>query len=111
MHMHDQRQVHMHDQRQVQMHDQRQIHNPSSSSTDPNPPMAIEAQQVEEIVPSKLKSRKKVPKSEAALAQARFMANLIDGFQKGRAALKAQQQADRRLSIEDQAAAAAATPQ
>ena len=34
----DQRQVHMSDQRQVHMSDQRQIHNPSSSSTDSNPP-------------------------------------------------------------------------
>ena len=45
VHMHDQRQVQMHYQRQVHMHDQRSIHNPSSSSDDPNPPMAIEAQQ------------------------------------------------------------------
>ena len=58
--MHDQRQVHMHDGRQVHMHDDRQVHmhdqthNPSSSSTDINPPMAIEAPE-EEVVPSKLK--------------------------------------------------------
>merc|ERR1711983_244017 len=59
VHMSDQRQVHMSDQRQVHMSDQRQIHNPSSSSTDPNPPMAIQAPE-EEVVPSKLKmSRKK----------------------------------------------------
>ena len=37
----DNRHVHMSDHRQVHMHDQRQVHNPSSSSTDPNPPMAI----------------------------------------------------------------------
>ena len=56
-HVFDQRQVHMHDGRQVHMHDQRQIHNPSSSSTDPNPPLiATEpaASPAEEIVPSKL---------------------------------------------------------
>ena len=79
----DQRQVHMSDQRQVHMSDQRQVHNPSSSSTDPNPPMAIEpaatAPPTEEVVPSKLTtSRKKVPKSEAGLAQARLVANLND---------------------------------
>ena len=93
----------MHDGRQVHMHDQRQIHNPSSSSTDPNPPMAIQAP-AEEVVPSKLKtSRKKAPKSEAGLAQARLVANLIDGFREVRNAHRAQQQADRRLAIEDQA--------
>ena len=103
----DQRQVHMHDGRQVHMHDDRQIHtheqthNPSSSSTDINPPMAI---QEEEVVPSKLKmSRKKAPTSEAGLAQARLVANLIDGFREVRNAHRAQQQADRRLAIEDQA--------
>ena len=95
------------------MSDQRQIHNPSSSSTDPNPPMAIEpaatAPPAEDIVPSKLtKSREKVPKSEAGLVQARFVANLIDGFQQVRAAHRAQQQHDRRLPMEDQASAAAA---
>ena len=78
----DNRHVHMSDHRPVHMHDQRQIHhNPSSSSTDPNPPMAIEpaAPPTEEVVPSKLtKSRKKVPKSEAGLAQARLVATLID---------------------------------
>ena len=52
-------------------------------------------------------SRKKVPKGEAGLAQARLVANLIDGFREVRAAHRAQQQADRRLPIEDQAAAAA----
>ena len=67
------------------MHDQRQIHNPSSSATDPNPPAAIQpastAPPAEELVPSKLtKSRKNVPKGEAGLAQARLVANLIDGF-------------------------------
>ena len=52
----DNRHVTLQDQRQVHMHDQRQIHNPSSSSRDPNPPMAIEsAPAEEEIVPSKLK--------------------------------------------------------
>ena len=110
VHMSDHRQVHMHDQRQVTLQDQRQVHNPSSSSTDPNPPMAIEpaAPPAEEVVPSKLtKSRKKVPKSEAGLAQARLVANLIDGFQQVRAAHRAQQQADRRLPIEDQAATVA----
>ena len=106
----DQRQVHMSDQRQVHMSDQRQIHNPSSSSTDSNPPMAIQnapAAEAEEIVPSKLKtSRKKAPKSEVGLAQARLVANLIDGFREARAAHREQMQNDRRLSIEDQAAAA-----
>ena len=59
-------------------------------------------------MPSKLtKSRKKVPKGEAGLAQARLVAKLIDGFQQVRTAHRAQQQADRRLPIEDQAAAAA----
>ena len=110
--LHDQRQVHMSDQRQVHMSDQRQIHNPSSSSTDANPPMAIQnapAAEAEEIVPSKLKtSRKKAPKSEVGLAQARLVANLIDGFREARAAQREQMQNDRRLSIEDQAAAAAA---
>ena len=64
----DNRHVALQDQRQVHMHDQRQIHhNPSSSSTDPNPHMAIEqpaasAPPAEEIVPSKLtKSRGEVP--------------------------------------------------
>ena len=107
----DQRQVHMSDQRQVHMSDQRQIHNPSSSSTDSNPPMAIQnapAAEAEEIVPSKLNtSRKKAPKSEAGLAQARLVANLIDGFREARNAHREQLQNDRRLSIEDQAAAAA----
>ena len=105
----------MSDHRQVHMHDQRQVHhNPSSSSTDPNPPMAIEqpvatAPPAEEIVPSKLThSRKKAPTSEAGLAQARLVANLIDGFQQVRAAHRAQVQADRRLPIEDQASASAA---
>ena len=114
VHMSDHRQVHMHDQRQVTLQDQRQVHhNPSSSSTDPNPPMAIEqpastAPPVEDLVPSKLtKSRKKVPKGEAGLAQARLVANLIDGFQQVRVAHRAQQQADRRLPIEDQAATVA----
>ena len=102
----DQRQVHMHDGRQVHMHDQRSIHNPSSSSTDANPPMAAIAPPQEEVVPSKLKtSRKKAPKSEAGQAQARLVAGLIDGFQQARAAYRAQQQNDRRLSIEDQSAA------
>ena len=94
------------------MHDQRQIHNPSSSSTDPNPPMAIEqpaASPAEEVVPSKLtQSRKKAPKSEVGLAQARLVANLIDGFNQVRAAHRAQVQADTRLPIEDQASASAA---
>ena len=51
----DQRQVHMHDQRHVH-NDQRQIHNPSSSSTDANPPMmAIEQPAASpEVVSSKL---------------------------------------------------------
>ena len=53
-------------------------------------------------------SRKKVPKSEAGLAQARLVGHLIDGFREVRAAHRAQQQNDRRLAIEDQAAAAAA---
>ena len=99
----------MHDGRQVHMHDQRQIHNPSSSSADPNPPMmAIEPAASPEVVPSKLtQSRKKAPKNEAGLAQARLVANLIDGYQPVRAAHRAQQQADRRLPIEDQAAVAA----
>ena len=108
--MHDQRQVHMHDGRQVHMHDDRQVHmhdqthNPSSSSTDINPPMAI---QEEEVVPSKLKtSRKKAPKSEAGLAQARLVANLIDGVREIRDAQRAQQKVDQRLAIEDQAAQA-----
>ena len=107
----DNRHVTLQDHRQVHMHDQRPTHNPSSSSTDPNPPMAIEqpaAAQAEEVVPSKLKvSRKKVPTSEAGLAQARLVANLIDGYREVRAAHRAQQQAGRRLPIEDQAAAAA----
>ena len=62
VHMSDQRQVHMSDQRQVHMSDQRQIHNPSSSSTDSNPPMAIQnvpTAEVEENVPSKLKTSRK----------------------------------------------------
>ena len=106
----DNRHVTLHDQRQVHLSDQRQIHNPSSSSTDPNPPMAIQnvptAAETEEIVPSKLKtSRKKAPKSEAGLAQARLVANLIDGFREVRNAHREQLQNDRRLSIEDQAAA------
>ena len=97
----------MHDQRQVNTHDQRQIHNPSSPSTDPNPPMAIQAPAEEEIVPATLNmSRTKAPKSEAGLAQARLVANLIDGFREVRNAHRAQRQADRRLSIGDQAAAA-----
>ena len=113
----DNRHVTLQDHRQVHMHDQRQIHNPGSASTDPNPPMAIEqpatsalsAEDAEEVVPSKLKvSRKKVPKSEAGLAQARLVGHLIDGFREVRAAHRAQQQNDRRLAIEDQAAAAAA---
>ena len=54
VHMHDHRQVHMHDDRQVHMHGQRQIHNPSSSSTDANPMMAIEPAAAEDVVPSKL---------------------------------------------------------
>ena len=84
-----------------------------SSSTDPNPPMAIEpaatAPPREGIVPSKLtKSKKNVPTTEAGLAQARLVANLIDEIQKQvRAAHRAQQQADRRLPIEDQAATVA----
>ena len=87
------RHVHMSDHRQVHMHDQRQVHhNPSSPSTDPNPPMAREqpvatAPPAEEIVPCKLtQSRKKAPKSEAGLAQARLVANLVDGFQQVREA-------------------------
>ena len=48
-------------------------------------------------------SRKKAPKSEAGLAQARLVANLIDGFREVRNAHRAQQQADRRLAIGDQA--------
>ena len=112
----DNRHVTLQDHRQVHMHDQRQIHNPGSASTDPNPPMAIEqpatsalsAEDAEEVVPSKPKvSRKKVPKSEAGLAQARCVANLIDGFREVRAAHRAHQQNDRRLAIEDQATAAA----
>ena len=71
--------------------------------------MAIDnapAAEAEEIVPSKLKtSRKKAPKSEAGLAQARLVANLIDGFREVRNAHREQLQNDRRLSIEDQAAA------
>ena len=99
--MHDGRQVHLHDDRQIHIHDQ--THNPSSSSTDINPPMAIQAPE-EEVVPSKLKmSRKKAPTSEAGLAQTRLVANLIDGFREVRNAHRAQQQADRRLAIEDQA--------
>ena len=93
------------------MRDQRQLHNPSSSSTDPNPPMAIEATAAptEEVVPSKLtQSRKKAPTSEVGLAQARLVANLIDGFNQVRAAHRAQVQADRRLPIEDMASASAA---
>ena len=54
-----QRQVHMHDGRQVHMHDQRSIHNPSSSSTDPNPPMAAIQAPAEEVVPSKTENIKK----------------------------------------------------
>ena len=110
----DNRHVTLADQRQVHMHDQRQIHNPSSSSRDPNPPMAIEesasaAAAEEEIVPSKLKSsRKKAPKSEAGQAQARMVGALIDGFREIRDAQRAQQKHDRRLAIEDQSAAAAA---
>ena len=93
----------MSDQRQVHMSDQRQIHNPSSSPTDPNPPMAIQAPE-EEVVPSKLNmSRTKAPISEAGLAQARLVANLIDEFREVRNAHRAQQQADRRLAIGDQA--------
>ena len=76
--------------------------------------MAIEnapAAGAEEIVPSKLKtSRKKAPKSEAGLAQARLVANLIDGFREARAAHREQVQNDRRLSIEDQAAATRGRP-
>ena len=65
--------------------------------------MAIQAP-AEEVVPSKLNmSRKTAPKSEAGLAQARLVANLIDGFREVRNAHRAQQQADRRLAIEDQA--------
>ena len=112
----DNRHVTLADQRQVHMHDQRQIHNPSSSSRDPNPPMAIEesgasaaaAAEEEEVVPSKLKSsRKKAPKSEAGQAQARMVGALIDGFREIRDAQRAQQKHDRRLAIEDQSAAAA----
>ena len=67
----------------------------------------VPAAEAEEIVPSKLKtSRKKAPKSEVGLAQARLVANLIDGFREARAAHREQVQNDRRLSIEDQAAAA-----
>ena len=79
----DDRHVTLQDQRQVHMHNQTQIHNPSSSSTDPNPPMAaIEpaatAPPAEEVVPSKLTtSKEKIPKSEAGLAQARWVAHLI----------------------------------
>ena len=92
----------MHDDRQIHMHDQ--THNPSSSSTDINPPMAI---QEEEVVLSKLKmSKKKAPKSEAGLAQARLVANLIDGVREIRDAQRAQQKEDQRLAIEDQAARA-----
>ena len=105
----DNRHVTLQDSRQVHTHDQRQIHNPSSSGADPNPPMAIQnvpAAETEEIVPSKLKtSRKKAPKSEVGLAQARLVANLIDGFREVRNAHREQLQNDRRLSIEDQAAA------
>ena len=73
--------------------------------------MAIEpaATPAEEVVPSKLtQSRKKAPKSEVGLAQARLVANLIDGFNQVRAAHRAQVQADRRLPIEDMASASAA---
>ena len=67
----DNRHVHMSDHRQVHMHDQRQIHhNPSSSSTGPNPPMAIEpaAPPAEEVVPSKhTKSMKDVPNMKRGL--------------------------------------------
>ena len=72
--------------------------------------MAIEpAAAAEEIVPSKLtKSRKKAPKGEIALGQARVVANIIDGFNHLRAAHRAQQQHDRRLPIEDMASASAA---
>ena len=67
------------------------------------------ASAAEEIVPSKLKvSRKKAPTSEAGQAQARLVAGLIDGFREIRNAQRAQQQNDRRLAIEDQAASAAA---
>ena len=64
----DNRHVTLQDQRRVHMHDQRQIHKSSSSSTDPNPPMAIEpaatAPPAEDIVPSKLtKSRGKGTKT------------------------------------------------
>ena len=63
----------------------------------------------EEVVPSKLaKSRKKIPKGEIALGQARVVANIIDGFNHLRAAHRAQVQADRRLPIEDMASASAA---
>ena len=108
----DNRHVTLQDQRPVHTHDQIQIHNSSSSNTDPNPPMAIEpaatAPATEEIVPSKLTtSRKKVPKSEAGLAQATLVANLIGGFREVRAAHRAEVQAGRRLPIEDQAAATA----
>ena len=44
---------------------------------------------------------------KAGLAQARLVANLIDGFQQVRQQHKAQQQADRRLPIDDQTAAVA----
>ena len=66
----------------------------------------VPAAEAEEIVPSNLKtSRKKAPKSEVGLAQARLVANLIDGFREARNAHREQLQNDRRLSIEDQAAA------
>ena len=69
-----------------------------------NVPAAAEA---EEIVPSKLKTsrKKQAPKSEAGLAQARLVANLIDGSREVRNAHREQLQNDRRLSMEDQAAA------
>ena len=66
--------------------------------------MAIQAPE-EEVVPSKLKmSKKKAPKSEAGLARARLVANLIEGVREIRDAQRAQQKEDQRLAIEDQAA-------
>ena len=67
----------------------------------------VPAAEAEEIAPSKLKTsrKKQAPKSEAGLAQARLVANLIDGSREVRNAHREQLQNDRRLSMEDQAAA------
>ena len=68
----DNRHVTLQHSRQVHMHDQRQIHNPSSSSTDPNPPpMAIQnapAAEAEEIVPSNRATSRKKRHQRAKLA-------------------------------------------